>query len=90
MTSMMIFPSYVNKELVNDRGEITPDWNTYLDQLTTQLQFNFNREGYFVPSQNTEIVANLETPQSAQRLLVNSDTGDLLYNKNGTWINLTP
>lgn len=85
MSSTMIFPSYVNGQFVDDKGSITPDWNIYMDQLTTQLQQTFNREGYFIPSQPTTVITDLATPQSNQRMLFDETTEELKFNVNGVW-----
>lgn len=85
MINTMIFPSYINGVLVDETGNITPDWNIYFDQTTTQLQQNFNREGYFIPSQPTTVINDLATPKSNQRLLFDETTLELKFNVNGVW-----
>ena len=82
------FPSYVNGKVLDKSGvNFSPDWNIYFSQLTQQLQNNFSNEGVTMPAQTTANLTNLVAQDTDgllnNKLVVDSDTGDLKFIQNG-------
>lgn len=55
-----IFPDLPrDKILVDKKGEITPSWFLYFQQLTMALQTNFKPEGFVIPALTAIDIGNL-------------------------------
>ena len=74
-----IFPDCpVSQKLVNEDGEIVPEWQLFFQQLVQALQTNFGPEGIVTPQQTA---ANISTLQSQFAASANPSQyyGNLLY-----------
>lgn len=82
----MIIPNTVNGKLVDDDGNITPEWELFFSQLINVLQTNLSNEGYVLPMQSTTDIAKLSDVTKSKGALIYDLTLDKFkVNINGTW-----
>jgi hypothetical protein len=79
----MNIPNFIDSQVVNEKGYLTDTWKQIFTQLFTQLQSGLSDEGLVVPNQSATNIAQLNGKLSA--LLIESDTGELKININGTF-----
>jgi hypothetical protein len=86
----MNIPNIPSTTLVRaEDGRIQPDWQFYFNQMQTELQINNSNEGTVIPSLDTAQIAQLTGPSTHNSFIVNSDTGDLMFNVNGVYKTVT-
>lgn len=66
-------------------GQLTGQAQQFLQQVMDALQLNLGDEGYVMPKQDSDDIARLDNSKSANTLIVNSTTNELLFNQNGTY-----
>jgi hypothetical protein len=82
----MIIPSYVNAKFVDENGYLTPEWQSAMSQLITELQLNLNNEGYVLPELATTDIAKLtDVAKSKGAMVYDSTTNEFKVNINGVW-----
>lgn len=82
----MIIPNTVNGKLVDDDGNMTPEWELFFSQLINVLQSNLSNEGYVLPMQSTTDIAKLsDVDKSKGALIYDLTTDEFKVNINGTW-----
>lgn len=68
-----IFPDLPrDRQLVDNKGEITPQWELYFSQLTTALQTNFKPEGIVFPQQTSSNIGLLIGQSSVANIIYDS------------------
>jgi len=58
-----------NSRITDDKGEMSPDWLLFFDQLITTLSGIFTAEGFSIPLQTTPAIAKLIAPQSESNFI---------------------
>ncbi len=81
----MKIPTLNFTQFTDKNGQLTGDAQLFLEQIVSLLQSNLSDEGYVIPKQNTDNLAVLNNSRSANTLIVNSETNELLFNENGTY-----
>lgn len=82
----MMIPNVPSAAFIDpNTKDISSTWRFFFEQLVAQLQANNSDEGTKIPKQSAANVTALNNTKSTNNLLVNNDTGDLLFNKNGTF-----
>lgn len=81
----MKLPTLNFTQWTDKNGNLTGEAQLFLQQLLGQLQPNLSDEGYVIPKQDTTNIGVLNNSKSANTLIVNSDTNQLLFNQNGTY-----
>lgn len=67
----MNIPNFVDSQIVDKDGFLTPSWQQFFTQLVLTLQQNAGTEGVVMPT--------VTDPQNS--LLTNSQLGTVIYNK---------
>lgn len=78
-------PSFVGTQVVTKDGYFTPVWANIMSQLIEQLQLNYSAEGLTVPDQTASNITLLNTTESANKFLVDSDNDLLKINLGGVF-----
>jgi hypothetical protein len=81
----MIPSKPITKQIAMKDGTIHPAWDQYFSQITQILQSIISQEGFSVPAQSGDNVTILNNAKSNNKLLINSDTNELLVNLNGVF-----
>lgn len=81
----MNLPTLNFTQWTNEKGELTGQAQQFLQQLMDALQLNLGNEGYVMPKQASDDITRLDNSKSANTLIVNSTTNELLFNQNGTY-----
>lgn len=85
-----IFPDLPRgKKVVEDNGELTPEWELFLNQLILALQTNIKPEGIVVPPQIASNILQLTGSASNNNILYDSTNNEFKGNVNGTWKTFT-
>jgi hypothetical protein len=85
-----VFPDMprTNKVLDED-GNMLPDWILFFDNLILALQTNYKPEGIIVPSQAASNIALLTSTLSVANILYDSTNDQFKGNIAGTWKTFT-
>jgi hypothetical protein len=84
----MKIPQFNDSKIVDEKGNLNANWKNILISLLQQLQYNLSDEGYKIPMVTNAKLATLNNIKSNGALVYNSDTHELMINKNGTFKNV--
>lgn len=85
-----IFPDMPrDKKIVDEKGELTANWDLYFQQLTQALQTNYKSEGIVVPPLPDTDITQLVGDASKNNILYDSTNNEFKGNVNGTWKTFT-
>lgn len=81
----MNIPNFIDTQVVDKEGRLTPVWRQILTQLITELQINVSDEGFKVPAQTTANITALSNTGSNRAIVYNSDTNKFFACENGVF-----
>lgn len=83
----MQIPNVPHIPIVDDSGNMSPEWANFMSQLITELQLNFNDEGYRLPEQPTSVIDDdLTDPEkSTGAMIYDNITDEFKVNIAGVW-----
>jgi len=84
----MKIPNFIDTQVINKDGYLTPSWKQILAQLFTELQLNLSDEGIIMPQQTTANITQLNISKYIGGLVYNSDTDKGMINIAGTYKNI--
>jgi hypothetical protein len=84
----MKIPNVPSENIVDSSGKITNVWQSFFQNLVTQLSVNLNDEGYVNPSLTDAQILELNTPESINRIVYNTTTQRTMINNSGTFENI--
>lgn len=75
----------ISNKVINDKGELHPEWDHFFDGLISTLQKNLSNEGVVIPQQTTANITALNTDRSVGALLYDKQTNELKVNIDGEY-----
>ena len=82
----MAIPVFDNIQVVDDKGLLTPEWRSILQDLFQVLQTRFSDEGLVMPSQTLDNIKLLVSPPTQNGTMIYDVTDDLAkINIAGVW-----
>lgn len=82
----MMIPNVPNMPMTDGEGNISSEWMNFMSQLITELQINFNDEGYRLPARTTTDITDLtDAGKSTGAMIYDSVTNEFKVNISGTW-----
>lgn len=84
----MNIPNVPLEVIVDSSGNITNVWQSFFQNLVTQLSINLNDEGYSVPSLTDAQIIDLNTTESINKIVYNTTTQRMMINNSGTFENI--
>ena len=73
--------------IASDKTKMSTDWMNYNNNISSQLTANFG-SFLLVPQLSDDAVSALDS-STLGALVYNTDTNELMINKNGTFVNIT-
>lgn len=84
----MKIPNFIDTQVIDKDGRLTPTWKQILSQLFTELQLNLSDEGIIMPQQTTANISQLNISKYIGGLVYNIDTDKAMANIAGTYKNI--
>ena len=85
-----IFPDLPrDTKLIDDKGNITPSWNLFFQNLVMALQTNLKPEGFVIPPKTDTEIAQLTGDESNNNIVYDSVNNEFKGNVNGVWKTFT-
>jgi len=81
----MKIPNYADTQVTDKNGNFTGPWKHIMNQLMHELQTQMSDESHIVPSLTAAQISQLNTTDYNGGLVYNTDTNELMVNKNGTY-----
>ena len=81
----MNIPNFVDTQVIDENGYLTPTWKQIFMQLFSVLQMNVGPEGFFLPQQDNTNIAALNNIRSLGAILYNTTTNKGMINENGAF-----
>jgi hypothetical protein len=81
----MNIPNFVDSQVIDDSGNLTPIWKQVFMQLFSALQINLGPEGFFLPQQDDTNIVILNNIKSLGSIIYNTTTNKAMINENGSF-----